>query len=526
MIEWIENSDQPKIGGTGKPFPPIFLPEPFKIIAMKNRYLIAGILMLASNFIFAQTAGDVLRYSYLQPGGTARFLGAGGAFGALGAEFGGLSENPAGIGMFRSNELVFTPALHFSNTTAHIPGNVSSSDNKSTFAFDNFGLVFNTTPGGKHWKAVNFAIGLNRQNTYSSSIFYEGTANGTITTGWYNDALNTINNGGTSDDFYPYDTKLAYDAGAIFQDQNTGAWTYDFLGNENASLYRSQAINTFGKMNEMALSFGGNYDEKLMIGATLGIPFVNYRLEGEYIEQDKADVVDFFDKLTYTEYLRTEGVGVNLKLGVIYKINQIFRVGAAFHTPTAFSLTDTYSNTLAYEYTVNGTHYGGDPISPDQDGISDYKLRTPWRATGSLSAIIRKIGFLSADVEVVDYSNNRYNFTANVASQENQAAERAVNNEIQRAYKQAVNVRLGGELALNNFRLRGGFDMLGKPEQGQEGFNTAITAGAGVRGESFYLDLGWRHYNGKGSVTPYSSAPVATTSNVTNDILLTVGFKF
>jgi hypothetical protein len=38
--------------------------------------------------------------------------------------------------------------------------------------------------------------------------------------------------------------------------------------------------------------------------------------EGEYIETDRDDAVPFFDRLTYTEYLRTEGVGVNLKLGL------------------------------------------------------------------------------------------------------------------------------------------------------------------------------------------------------------------
>jgi hypothetical protein len=47
-----------------------------------------------------------------------------------------------------------------------------------------------------------------------------------------------------------------------------------------------------------------------------------------------------------------------------------------------------------------------------------------------------------------------------------------------------------------------------------------------VRNKSFYLDLGWRHYTGKGSVLPYANAPIASTDNITNDILLTLGFKF
>lgn len=481
-------------------------------------------VFLATNLV-AQTAGDVLRYSYLQPGGTARFLGAGGAFGALGAEFGSLSQNPAGLAMFRSNELVVTPSLRFSKVDAQLPGEIPIDDQKSSFAFDNFGLIFNTTPSGPNWKTFNFGIGLNRQNNYNASIFYEGNANGTIMNGLFQDAQSTINNGGTVADLYPFDTKLAYDAAAIFEDAN-GNLSYDFLGNEQANLSRSQAVNTFGKMNEMVISFAGNYDEKLMVGATVGVPFVNYRLEGEYIEEDKAGNVDIFDRLVYTEYLRTEGVGVNLKLGLIYKINQAIRVGAAFHTPTALGLTDTYSNTFAYEYTVNDVRYGGDAYSPDFDGISDYKLRTPWRASASASAVIKKMGFISADVEVVDYSNNRYNFTDDVPSQANESQERAVNRSIQTAYQQAINIRVGGELALDNFRLRAGLNLLGKPQAGETGFNTAYTAGAGVRNKSFYLDLGWRRYMGSGLVQPYATAPIATTNNITNDILLTMGFKF
>lgn len=498
---------------------------PFLPTTMKKFLLSALSFVLVTVSLSAQLPTDVLRYSFLQPGGTARFVGAGGAFGALGAEFGSLSQNPAGIALFRSNELVVTPSLRFSKVDAQLPGALPVDDRKSSFAFDNFGLLFNTTPRDSKWKTANFAIGLNRQNNYNASIFYEGAANGSIMNNFFANAQDEFD--GTEESLYEYDTRLAYQAQAIFEDpDNNGALTYDFAGNENASVNRSHAINTFGKMNEMVISFGGNYDEKLMIGATIGVPFVNYRLEGEYIEEDKADNVTAFDKLTYTEYLRTEGVGVNLKLGLIYKINQMFRIGAAFHTPTALSLTDTYNNSFSYEYTLDATSYGGEVFTPEYDGVSDYKLRTPWRASASAAAVIKKIGFLSADVEIVDYSSNRYNFTADIPSQQNEADERDANRIIQSTYKQALNMRFGAELALENFRLRGGLNLLGKPQEGEDGFNTAFTAGAGVRNESFYLDLGWRRYMGKGLVQAYGGGPVAATDNITNDILLTLGFKF
>lgn len=487
---------------------------------MKKILLLALTLFSASQS-FAQNASDVLRYSYLQPGGTARFMGAGGAFGALGAEFGSISQNPAGLALFRTDELTLTPSLSFAGTDASLPGGDKYKDDKSKFGFDNVGLVFNTTPGGPHWKAFNFAIGYNRLADYNRVAYYEGNANGSIMNGFFEDYQAGITD--------PFGNELAVEGNAIYPDQD-GNLTYDFAGNENALVNRAQAITTFGRMNEMTLSFAGNYDEKLMVGATVGVPFVNYRLEGEYIESDPGQPqqpgnVEFFDQLTYTEFLRSSGVGVNLKLGVIYKVSQAFRLGAAFHTPTALSLTDSYSNTFAYDYTVGNVPSKGEILN-SPEGTFDYKLRTPWRASASAALVVKKFGFLSADVEWVDYAANRYNFTADVASQDNQQFERAVNTDIQRSYKQAMNVRLGAELALNEFRLRGGFNLLGKPEEGATNFNTAITAGAGVRGKAFYLDLGWRLGQGKGSIQPYADAPLVSTQTVTNDFLLTLGFKF
>ncbi|MFN0033996.1 MAG: hypothetical protein ACKVUS_02950 [Saprospiraceae bacterium] len=480
-------------------------------------------LLLWASQIFAQNAGDVpyvsdvLRYSYLQPGGTARYMSAGGAFGALGAEFGGINQNPAGLALFRSDELTLTPSLRFASTKAKIVEGSAYTEDKSKFGFDNVGLVFNTTPSNKHWKAFNFGIGYNRQTDYNRAVYYEGNTPGSIMNGFFAEAK--------SGNLNAFGSELASNANAFYAADSLGNLTYDFAGNENAIVNRSHAITTFGRMNEMAISFAGNHDEKLMVGVTVGVPFVNYRIEGQYIESDPSEAVEFFDKLTYTEHLRTSGLGVNLKLGVIYKVSQALRLGAAFHTPTAMSLTDSYSNTFAYDYTDgNGPFIGEEQISPD--GTFAYKLRTPWRASASTALVVKKMGFLSADVEWVDYAANRYNFTSDVASQDNQQLERDVNTIIQRDYKQAMNVRFGGELALDEFRLRGGFNLLGKPEDGVSGFNTAITAGAGVRGKSFYLDFGWRRGEGQGSVRAYENAPVASTKVVSNDFLLTLGFKF
>ena len=64
-------------------------------------------LMLIS--INAQNEVDALRFSEIDWQGSARFMGAGRAFGAVGAEFSALNLNPASIGLYKKNEITFTP---------------------------------------------------------------------------------------------------------------------------------------------------------------------------------------------------------------------------------------------------------------------------------------------------------------------------------------------------------------------------------------------------------------------------------
>jgi hypothetical protein len=489
-----------------------------------KRYFLPALLFFLSAPSFSQTVNDVIRYSYLHPSGTARYVGAGSAMGALGADFGTLSGNPAGLALFRASELTVTPSLHIAHTEAALPDNFTVDESRTTFGFDNLGLVFNTTPKGGRWKTFNVGIGFNRMNNFNQSIYYYRSAGGTIMNGFYAEASSVFNSGGSEDDLNPFGAQLAWDANAIYFQDNV--LTYDFAGYENAEIDRSHLVTTFGSMNEMVFSFAGNYNEQLMVGATIGVPFVNYRLESEYTEEDPGGDVDgavpYFGRLVYTDYLRTEGVGINFKMGLIYKINQMFRLGVAFHTPTSLSLTDNYSNTFIYDYGDGGGSYMGErQLSPD--GIFDYKLRTPWRVIVSGGAIVKKHGFISADVEWLDYGTNRYNFSS---TNEDEAYERELNADIQRAYRSAMNIRVGGELALDEFRLRAGVNLNGNPNEGMSDFNTGFSAGAGVRLEGFFIDLAYRYLGVDGYVSPYEGAPQALTDYSANDISLTIGFKF
>jgi hypothetical protein len=102
--------------------------------------LIFGALTLFSN-IFAQNVEDALRYSQIFYGGTARFMSMGGAFTALGGDMSSLSQNPAGLGVFRSSELTITPQLAYIKSTADFNG--ITTDNLYNFNLSQAGFVSN-----------------------------------------------------------------------------------------------------------------------------------------------------------------------------------------------------------------------------------------------------------------------------------------------------------------------------------------------------------------------------------------------
>jgi hypothetical protein len=502
------------------------------------KYLLIPVLSLAI-FVntFAQSASDALRYSRTQHFGTARMAGVGGAFSALGAEFGSVSLNPAGLAMFRSDEFMFTPGVYFASTDASVPNGPVTSGEATKFRFTNLGLVFNSDPGEKSdWKTFNVGLGYNQLANFNQRINYESTGSGTILKGWFDDAEPFLAGGGDPENLYALGAGMAYKAGAIYFID--GAPSYDFAGNENATIYRTHNVNTSGAQNEMTLSFAGNYKEKLMIGATIGVPMINYRQSSTYTESDPGGGyqgnVTYFDNLTYTDDLRTRGVGVNAKIGATFRVSQAIRIGGAFHTPSFLNLTDNFSTTLNYVYEDQDASGSGNILTFENSGEGNaepfnYRLRTPWKAVFGGALLVKKYGFISGDVEWIDYSSSHFNLTKNQTDASTRAYEAKLNTTISTGYKAVTNYRFGAEAVLDIFRLRVGYNMLGKAKKDQTGFNNAISFGAGIRMKTAYIDLAFRRSTANGSVSADSGAdvlPIASTESKINDILMTVGFKF
>lgn len=489
---------------------------------MKYISTILTIVILTSLSGWSQTASDALRYSYLNIQGTARGTAVGGAMGALGGDFTSLSINPAGVGGYWKSEVMFTPGYLGVNTKSSLGEGLPSEESINNINFSNLGIVFaNQTQRGS-WKSVALGLGMNKMNNFEQEFFYTGETPGSIIDRFAGRAAglepNQLDN---------FEAGLAYDVLALYNPDNDFNYETDFdRAGENAFRKR-QLVKNKGYHNEMVISFGGNYKDKLLLGGTLGIPFISYSSQKQYFEIDEADVISAFNDLNYNENLTIEGAGINLKVGAIVKINKSLRVGGAFHSPTFLTLTDRFTSDLSYDFTDDeGTR---EESSSSPDGEFEYGLTTPWRAVGSGAYVFGKSGFITADIEYADYGSAKFNLTRNSDALEDREYQEILNQEVSDAYKGAVNVRLGGELALEAFRIRGGLQLLGSPFVDDNSFQTVYSLGAGIRGNKAFLDLAYQINNQEQGYLPYrvDGAPQQNVTNQVNkgQILMTVGFK-
>lgn len=503
---------------------------------MKKLFLIVLTLAGVAN-LTGQTAADALRYSLTDVVGTARTVGIGGGIGALGADFSVLSTNPAGLASYRISEFVFTPSFYIANTTSTLEGEGISAfeENKNRFGLNNIGVVMTSTPRSSRWKTFNVGIGLNQIANFNQRFFYEGKTKGSYADRFLDLAYDSFGNGLAPEELDGFESGLAYATGALYDgdfDNTNGIylWTNDFQLDRNTEVLKEQSVKTSGSINELVFSFAGNLENKLMFGATIGVPFLSFKEEKIYSESDPNDEVPAFNSLEFKEELTTSGIGINVKFGLIYRLNQMIRLGAAVHTPTALSLTDNFTTEMTYGFNdVDGVSRSFSEDSPE--GTFDYKLKTPWRYIGSAGVIIRKYGFLSAEVEWVDHTASNFNLTVNSNNSADRAYEEEVNTDIENSFASALNIRLGGEYAYKKFRFRAGYGISGTPYAEDDITNNSYSLGLGIRERSFFIDLAYRRNSSDEGYLPFQTEdptkqPLVNNSIDKDRILLTLGFKF
>ncbi len=502
----------------------------------------------------AQTLDDALRYSENFPLGTARSLGVSNSMSALGADYSAVSSNPAGLAAFRRNDfsLTFGSLTTGSNASSLDGGPTAQNDGNTKFAVPQAGLVLTRRPIASKWTQLNFGLGVSQSNRFEESLNFRGTSAGSITDVWLDEAnryglgadgrrdfvngdfvFNPLALGELSD----YSSGLAFDAGVLIPGDDTenppfynsdydlarGAGP-DLVNTPGAPLDKSGTVTRSGRNATIDFSIAGNYDEKLMIGATVGLSRLKYNGATNYREDDAADAVASFERLSYNQISEISGTGVQLRVGAIYRPMQALRIGLAYHSPSRISLTDSYTTNLQYIYidrqggTVNGNG------RPDQPSVIEYRFTTPSQYKASAAVLLGQRGFLSTELTYINFAGG--SFKSDFAD-----SDASVNNTIDQSLKGAVQARFGGELNVKPFQVRAGFQYIGAPIDNEDAVLGA-TAGVGFRQNRLGLDLGYQlllrpdrtfvPYNIEPLNFPQSSVAYTPTSHT---LALTLGWK-
>ncbi len=480
---------------------------------MKRIVVLSFLVCAFLGTLKAQSDIDAFMFSQSEWNGTARFCGAGSAFGAAGAEFSALSTNPASIGVYKKHEVTLTPLVVSILKTNSLYNNNRSKYLASTYDFTNVGAVFAFTQFSNPLiKSMQFGFGLNNIYDFSNEYNVSGTSLNSSLMDEYVSAANSSNS------LSSFNTQLAWDTWLMDYD-STNSEYYSPL--EKQPLYQSRYVRTTGGINELLFSFGGNINDQFYFGASLGIPFLEYSEKCTYTEEDDLDTIGGFDKFTAHFNSKTEGIGINLKLGILYQPADFVRFGIAFHTPTYYGkLKNSYNNDITAVYSTK-SYYAESP-----EGFYNYKLTTPMRLMANVAFFIKKRAFIGAEYEYTNYSlatmytygNDRYSF-----SEENQ--------NIKNKYKSQHIVRIGGEVIItDHFLARLGYIYKSSPYQNNinDGSSHTGSIGVGFRAKKFFCDLAYQMKLTKEKLWIYNPEFVNNAENryYQHRIMATVGFKF
>ncbi len=380
---------------------------------------------------YGQGEMDLFNMSKNDLRGTARSTAMGGAFGALGGDITGISINPAGIGVYKTSEIVTT--LNFTNNKYESTTNAGKTDHsKFVFNFDNMAFVGVLPVYSDIVESLNFGFSYNRlksfdrkyemksQNLNSSLVDYmNNKANISRLNGYDVSAANPFRNGAN------WLGALAYQGGLI--ESINGV----YQPKVGAPQYNNLYVREKGEINSYDFSAGTTFSDMISVGLTLSVTDINYHLYSDYYE-DFGNNGDFY----LENFLSTEGTGYQVSIGVIAKPINELRLGIAYHSPTWYKMTDYYSAII--------DALGNRPIDTfDKAGDTyvDYDMQTPDRWTFSIAGIIGQQAIISADYELTNYRNMRFR---NIPRYDSELS--AQNGYVKEDYKNASTFRIGAEV--------------------------------------------------------------------------------
>lgn len=537
---------------------------------MKRKYMYAmACSLMCSAQAMAQNAYDAARYAGDELNGTARFVGMGGAMGALGADISTIGTNPAGIGLFRGHDLSTSFGMNSTKAESDFGGE-KMNDKRNKASFDQIGFVYSTKIGNRTTlRYLNFGFNYHKSRNFNRMFAAGGMLNGLSQTQqmanmvggtiFSMDEIDNIYNYGMeghsnlSNPYnnvnYPYLGVMGIRTGLVgvgtFDDGKGGTYQLPIGWNGNSSGFRSREE---GGINQYDFNVAFNVEDRMYFGITLGVNDVDYTRSTYYTEDLYDGSHSGFYELR--NLYRTEGSGINLKLGAIFRPieESPFRFGFAIHTPTWYSLTDIYSSEIyselnyKYENEEDNKQFKANERTIDYAGesVQDYRLVTPWKFNVSAGTTLGGIMALGAEYEYANFGSSRLYYNDGTPM-ENQ------NEYTKSTLKGQHTLRLGMETRISSaFSVRAGYnystsvykdsaykslnanDMRTDTEYANDLARNTVTVGLGYRCKWFYTDLAYKYDVYKSDFYAFSDAALQATkvTNERHQLLLTLGVHF
>lgn len=395
---------------------------------------ILGIISLLAvpSLAFSQSVTGANTISQSDLRGTARYMSMAGAFGALGGDLTAITQNPGGIGIYRSNEIGLSFGLDMDAIKSESDG-VSLTEKQTRFNLNNVGAVFTMKLYNNTLPNLNFGFAYNKTASFNRRF-----------KGFVPSLRNSLSNyiAGLSNAYGLNEADVSY--GSNYDPYNPPAghaevpWLavmgyYGFLtdpdGNVDNPRWYGQYepgitsgsgyfdVREKGSVDDYNIVIGGNINNVVFWGMNFDITSVDYRiqsiwsesLDNAYVFNPNTSSVGLYnaDWALYDNY-RLYGTGFKFNIGLIIKPIQELRLGIAFHTPTYYNLSETYYDEhLDYKYpfkTESNSVWANDGYSVG----NSFNFNTPWKVLASVAGVIGNSFILSADYEWAGYNTMKY----------------------------------------------------------------------------------------------------------------------
>ncbi len=517
----------------------------------------ATAVMLCALAGHAQTIYDAVKFTDKDLNGTARFVGMGGAMGALGGDISTIATNPAGIGIYRSSDIMTSFGFSAYGTESNYLGTKLNND-KVQGSFDNIGAVFSTKIGNyTSLRYVNFGFNYKRAKSFYNNTSMEGRINLGAGDVVVNQTYQMANQANTLLDEYGVDLwALDQDGVNLFRRNDVGwlsALGYKggvILANDEGFGYTGyQPYSKFyseerGGIDQYDFNVAFNFNDRFYLGLTIGAYDVNYTKYSYYDESYGSDEYGDDEYYFLESNNRIDGSGFDFKVGGILRPfeSSPLRIGFAVHTPTFYNLTLTTSAYLQskfadMEYPAEVDTYeklGGNDMS------REFRLQTPWKYNLSLGYTVGSNLALGAEYEYQDYSTMKFKEPGGY----DMDFETSTANDY---LKGVSTLRLGAEYkVIPQFALRAGynyastaFNDIAYKELPPNSVNTDTdyanaksksdyTLGIGYRGDMFYADLAYKFTTYKSDFYAFRDVELKKTdlTNTRSQVLFTLGMRF